>query len=103
MPINKEAVHSILGSAVQPYNLDPHFTLTETGERVENNRLNQDLFRNLTIDNALINSRSDVEQYQVMIYGLCLIQIMQYICVLRLKYPDEQILIIKHNFSDAYW
>ena len=35
LPIDKEVVQHIPGSAVQPCNLDPQFTLMETGDRVE--------------------------------------------------------------------
>ena len=37
-----------------------------------------------------------------MIYGWRLSRVIHYIIALRLKFPDERILISKYDFSDAY-
>ena len=42
-PINKRVVRKIPGLAVHTCNLNPQFTLTETGKRVEKDKLTYDL------------------------------------------------------------
>ena len=43
-----------------------------------------------------------MDKYPGMVYGFCLHRIIHYICVLRLRFPTERILISKYDFSDAY-
>ena len=102
VPVGKLVVPKIKEAMVQPCNLADQFTLTDTGERVNKKRLTHDLSFWITKMNASINKRCDMEKYPGMVYGFCLHRIIHYICALRLKFPNERILISKYDFSDAY-
>ena len=102
VPIHKAVVPDIKDEMVQPCNLADHFFLSNSGEKIKKKRLTHDLSFWITKLNASINKRTDSSLYPELIYGFCLSQIIHYVCALRSAYPNEQILISKFDFSDAY-
>ena len=78
------------------------FTLTEKGERVPKNRLTQDYTHDITKVNASKNHQIELEKYPPMIYGQALRRIIHFVVALRLKFPEEKILLNKADYSNAY-
>ena len=102
LPIFKSIVKRIKGALVQPCRLAAQFTLTASGLWVLKDQLTQDLSFAITGPNTSINNQVDMSAYPEMIYGFCLLRLIQYIVALHLAFPDEKIFIANYNFSDVY-
>ena len=103
LPIWASNIPKIPKAMLQACGLVTQLTLSETGERKEKSRLTHDLFYCITSLFVLVNKHLNKENYPNLIYGFCLLRIIHFIVALRLQFPDTPILIIKYNFSDAYW
>jgi hypothetical protein len=102
MPVLASMIPLIPGAMVQPLGMAEQLTLTATGARIPKYRLTQDLSFSLTAEQVLVNSRIDMEAYPKMIYGWCLLQILNFIAALRVAHPTERIFITKYDYSDEY-
>ena len=65
-------------------------------------RLIHDLSFSITSEDASVNSRFNMAAYPEMVYGFCFSCTIHFIVALQRKFPEEQIIISKFNFSDAY-
>jgi hypothetical protein len=80
---------SIPGALVQPFGMTVQWTLDDAGDRVPKYRLLQDLSFSLSKENARVNSRVDMDEYNKMIYGWCLSRIIHYVVALQREHPDK--------------
>ena len=102
VPVLASIVKKLPRAMVQLCWLAAQFALTRTGEQVLKDRLTHDVLHSITHYDASVNMRSNIDAYPEMIYGWCLLQLIHFICALRLQYPCMVILIAKFDFSDAY-
>ena len=102
LPINPHTVPFLVGAQAQSLGIVSQTTIDGDGNRKLKHRLTQDLSFAITLPDASINERVDMEAYPEMIYGWCLLRILHYIAALRLKHPGEKIYISKYDYSDAY-
>ena len=102
LPVCKSIVKLIKNVMVQPVGLAAQFTLIASELRVLKDRLTHDLSWATIFPEALVNKRCDMDSYPEMVHGHCMKRIIHYVVALRLKYPDEIILISNYNMSDAY-
>jgi hypothetical protein len=100
--IPPETVPLIPGALVQPFGMAVQWTLDKQGARVPKYGLLQDLSFSMSKDNASVNSRVDMNEYNEIIYGWCLSRIIHYVVLLRREYPEKRIFVAKYNYSDAY-
>ena len=103
VPILTSIIRLILKSLVQPCGIARRFALEKTDLRIQKDQLTHDLSWVMTVPDASINSRCDIDQYPEMIYGWCLLWCLHYIIMLWNAYPSTKILISKYDFSNAYW
>ena len=75
---------------------------TDTVERVLKDQLTHNLTFSITQPNTSVYKRCNVDVYPEIVYGFCLMWIINLIVVLRLHFPAKNIFLSKYNFSDAY-
>jgi hypothetical protein len=97
LPIPTEAVPSIPGALVQPFGMTVQWTLDNAGDRVPKYRLLQDLSFLLLKENASVDSRVDMDEYNKMIYGWCLSRIIHYVVALRREHPNKRVFVSKYD------
>jgi hypothetical protein len=102
LPIPPETVPLIPGALVQPFGMAVQWTLDEQGARVLKYRLPQDLSFSMSKENASVNSRVDMNEYNKTIYGWCLSRIIHYVVSLQGEFREKRIFVAKYNYSDTY-
>ena len=65
-------------------------------------RLTYGLYFSITGNDTSVNSKYDMNACPEIFYGLCHTRIMYFVVALRLRFPNEKMLISKYDFVDAY-
>jgi hypothetical protein len=102
LPIRADQLHNLQGVHLQPGGIVAQFGLQSDGSRKLKYRFTHDLSYSITIEDASINSRVDIDQYPEMVYGWCFSRIIHYLSSIRRAYPGVRIYISKFDYSDAY-
>ena len=102
LPFLAGSIKSLKGVHLQPGGMVRQMSLKADGSRKMKNRFTHDLSFSITLDDASVNSRVQIEKYPDMVYGFCLSRILHYLAALRYRNPGKKIFISKFDYSDAY-
>ena len=102
LPFSASAIKNLKGVHLQPGGMVRQMSLKADGSRKLKNRFTHDLSFSITMEDASINSRIQIDRYPDMVYGFCLSRILHYLAALRHRNPGRKIFISKFDYSDAY-
>jgi len=96
------AVLKIKGALLAPLNIAEQFTISEFGEVVQTQRLTHNQSKVFSASNTSVNSRVNKDALQDCMYGHMIVRLVHYIVALRLREPDQIILMQKTDYKSAY-
>ena len=102
LPFLASSIKRLKGVHLQPGGMVRQMSLKADGSRKMKNRFTHDLSFSITMEDASVNSRIQIERYPDMVYGFCLWRILHYLAALRYRNPRRKIFISKFDYSDAY-
>ena len=102
LPVWEDALLRVKGCHLQPGGMVRQFSLKADGTRKVKNRFTHDLSYSITLEDASINSRVQMNRYPDMVYGWCFQRILHYLSALRARNPNQRIFMSKFDYSDAY-
>jgi hypothetical protein len=102
LPVWEDALLKVKGCHLQPGGMVRQFSLKADGTRKIKNRFTHDLSYSISLEDASINSRVEMNRYPDMVYGWCFQRILHYLSALRARNPGKRIFISKFDYSDAY-
>jgi hypothetical protein len=102
LPVWEEALLRVRGCHLQPGGMVRQLSLKADGTRKVKNRFTHDLSYSITLEDASINSRVQMNRYPDMVYGWCFQRTLHYLSALRARNPEKRIFMSKFDYSDAY-
>ena len=101
IPLLRQTIFKIKGASVIPLGVAEQFTINEKGERTIKRRVTHDCTFPFPSGDS-INNRTIHELLEPCIYGQCLRRLLHQTHQIRLNYPHEVILQMKHDLDAAY-
>ena len=89
------------GASVIPTGVTTQYTITSKGDRVIKRRLTHDASRPSS-SGISVNLRCNKDNLDESLFGFCLIRILNHIHALRIKFPNDTIVINKTNLDSVY-
>ena len=102
LPMKASAIFNVRRLHLQPGGMVRQLSLKADGSRQPKSRFTHDLSFSITSNDASVNARVDMSKHPEMVYGWCLLRLINYIAALRVRHPGLRIFISKFDYSDAY-
>ena len=99
--IPRDKVINLEGAVISPMNIADQAGINERGEIIAKKRLTHNQSMTFGSETSL-NSRTQKDELQDVMYGTCLLRIIHQIVEYRRRYPNNKILIQKIDFKSAY-
>ena len=85
-----------------PLNIIEQNTITELGEIAQKRRLVHNQSKVFSASGTSVNSRTDKDMLQGLMYGHCITRLVHYTLAIRRTHPNKRILISKIDYKSAY-